>query len=146
MYERFETFTVAIVKIHRTIHKIKSEVMAEYQLKSPHVSCLYYLGRSKNSMTATELCELSAEDKASISRSIDYLEKNGYIACVSDAKKRYKAPLTLTEKGRDISQKIVQKIEEILSKSNEGLTEESLKSFYDSLLRICDNLQRIGGQ
>ena len=144
MYERFETFTVAVVKFHRAIHKIKAEVMAEYHLKSPHVSCLYYLGKA-DGMTATEICELSAEDKASISRSIDYLEKNGYIACDSSAKKRYKAQLTLTEKGRSVSQNILQKIEGILSQSNEGISEEEQKVFYESLLRICDNLQKIGG-
>ena len=77
MYERYETFTTAIVKIHRCIHKIKSEVMAEFHLKSPHVSCLYYLGRN-DGITASEICDLSAEDKSSISRSVDYLEEHGY--------------------------------------------------------------------
>lgn len=142
MYERYETFTTAIVKIHRCIHKIKSEVMAEYHLKSPHVSCLYYLGRF-DGITATEICELSAEDKSSISRSVEYLEENGYIVCKSDAKKRYKAALTLTEKGRQVSKYMEEKISHVLTKTNVGLSEDDLKSFYGSLLKICENLQKI---
>ncbi|MBQ7880983.1 MAG: hypothetical protein IJ358_04000 [Clostridia bacterium] len=52
MEQRFETFTVQIAKISRCIRKIKSEEMAEFNLKSPHVSCLYYLYRQNNKMTA----------------------------------------------------------------------------------------------
>ena len=56
MYERFETFTVLIAKISRNIRKIKIQEMAEYDLRSVHVSCLYYLYISDN-ITATELVE-----------------------------------------------------------------------------------------
>lgn len=43
MEERFETFTVLIARINRGIKRIKAEEMAEFGLKGPHVSCLYYL-------------------------------------------------------------------------------------------------------
>ena len=43
MKERFETFTVLINRISRNIRKIKNQEMAEYNLRSPHISCLYYL-------------------------------------------------------------------------------------------------------
>ena len=70
MKARFETFPVLITKINRNIRKIKNQEMAEYDLKSPHISCLYYLYTAE-SMTATELCEKCEEDKATISRSIE---------------------------------------------------------------------------
>ena len=73
--------------------------MADFELKGPHVSCLYYLSLCEG-MTAAELCERCDEDKAAISRSLDDLEKNGYIACASSAGKRYKSPIRLTERGR----------------------------------------------
>ena len=41
MDPRFETFTVLINKISRSIKKIKNQEMAEYDLRSVHVSCLY---------------------------------------------------------------------------------------------------------
>ena len=42
MLDRFKTFTLLITNINRSIRKIKTEEMAEYNLKSIHISCLYY--------------------------------------------------------------------------------------------------------
>ena len=56
MEERFETFTVLIAKISRSIRRIKAEEMAEYDLKATHVNCLYYL-YTVGELTAAELCE-----------------------------------------------------------------------------------------
>ena len=76
MQERFETFTVLINRISRNIKKIKNQEMAEYNLRSAHVSCLYYIYTLKYA-TATDLCERCEEDKATISRALDHLETNG---------------------------------------------------------------------
>ena len=85
MQERFETFTVLINRISRNIRKIKIQEMADYNLRSAHVSCLYYL-YTHSGATATDLCERCEEDKATISRALDYLETTGYIVC--ETKKR----------------------------------------------------------
>lgn len=87
MKERFETFTVLISKINRNIRKMKNQEMAEHDLRSTHGSCLYYL-HSADSMTATELCERCEEDKATISRAVNHLEKNGFVFCESKSAKR----------------------------------------------------------
>ena len=57
MEERFQTFTVLIANVNRYIRRIKTEEMAEFQLKSHHVSCLYYLYRDKE-LTAKERIRL----------------------------------------------------------------------------------------
>ena len=56
MQERFETFTILVNRISRNIRKIKNQEMAEYKLRSAHVSCLYFLYKS-NGLTSAELCE-----------------------------------------------------------------------------------------
>lgn len=142
MEERFKTFTVLIAKINRSIRKIKTEEMAEFNLKSPHVSCLYYLYKEK-SLTAKELCDICDEDKAAVSRSILYLEREGYIVCNSDAPKRYKSLLCLTEKGLETGKVIAQKIDGILSMTGDGMTEEEMAVFYKCLGVINNNLQNI---
>lgn len=53
MEERFETFTVLITRISRSIKRIKADEMADFELKGPHVSCLYYLSQ-RDGMTAAE--------------------------------------------------------------------------------------------
>ena len=142
MEERFETFTVLINKISRNIKKIKNQEMAEYGLRSTHISCLYYL-LSAQSMTATDLCEKCEEDKATISRSLDYLEKNGYITCDSKSVKRYKSPLVLTEKGKEVAQKISDKVNFVLDEISVELTEQERVEFYKSLAVISDGLDSI---
>jgi len=142
MQERFETFTVLINRISRNIRKIKIQEMAEYNLRSAHVSCLYYLYSSEG-LTATDLCERCEEDKATISRALDYLEKNGYLFCESKAAKRYKAQLVLTETGRSVGRKIAEKIDGVLETINEDLPEEERIAFYRSLSIISNSLDAV---
>lgn len=142
MQERFKNFTVLISKISRSIRKIKTEEMDEFDLKSPHVSCLYYLLKME-SLTAKELCDICGEDKAAISRSIEYLESNGYISCSSVMKKRYKSALILTDNGRDIAIRIADKIDKILNLASAGLSEEKRVIMYESLALICNNLENL---
>lgn len=142
MEQRFQTFTVLITNVYRSIHKIKTEEMAEFALKSSHVSCLYYL-YLKNSLTAKELCDICEEDKANISRSIKYLEENGFLCCGEKRQKRYQSPLSLTEKGRTIGKRIAERIDSILKSASDGLNEEQRANFYNSLALISGNLQKI---
>ena len=100
MQERFETFTVLINRISRDIRRIKNQEMAVYHLRSAHVSCLYYI-YSLDGVTSAELCEHCEEDKATISRALEYLESNGFIVRNSGWAKRYRSPLLLTEKGQE---------------------------------------------
>lgn len=140
MNARFETFTVLINKISRSIKKIKNQEMAEYGLKGTHVSCIYYLYSSEG-LTATDLCERCEEDKATISRALDYLENCGYITCESKSAKRYKSPLALTEEGKIIGQKISEKVNRVLDEVGVGLSEQERIEFYRSLTVISNNLE-----
>ena len=141
MQERFRNFTVLITKINRSIRRIKTEEMDEFNLKSPHVSCLYYL--SKMPLTAKELGDICQEDKAALSRSIEYLEEKGFIKCDLSLKKRYNSVLTLTEKGKKVSSVISKKIDKILDLASAGLSEEKREVLYESLNLISDNLENL---
>ena len=140
--ERFETFTVLIGRINRNIRKIKNQEMASYQLKSIHISCLYYL-YSAGSLTAAELCERCEEDKAAVSRALDYLEKEGYLEASDKNAKRYRHPLHLTEKGTQASSIITAKIDAVLEEINSSLTEQERLAFYRSLTAISNRLDAI---
>lgn len=142
MENRFETFTVLITKINRNIQKIKNQEMADDHLRSSHISCLYYLYLTEG-LTATDLCERCEEDKATISRSLEYLERGEYLTCESKSAKRYKSPLILTDKGKQAGQKIADKINRYLDEVSAGLTEEEREIFYRSLNLISDGLETI---
>ena len=71
---RYESFTLLMNKINKSIRKIKNIEMEEYKLKGVHVSILYYLYLDKE-LVAKELCDRCEEDKGTISRTLIYLEK-----------------------------------------------------------------------
>lgn len=142
MQERFETFTVLINRISRDIRKIKNQEMADYHLRSAHVSCLYYV-YSLGSVTSAELCEHCEEDKATISRAVDYLEANGFVLRDSDRTKRYRSPLRLTERGQEAGKRIAEKIDTVLDTVSRTLTDEERAAFYRSLSAISRSLDAI---
>ena len=142
MTDRFETFTVLINRISRNVRKIKNLEMAEQGLRSSHISCLYYLYKTEN-MTATELCEKCEEDKATVSRSIDFLEENGYIVSQSKSTKKYKNPITLSEKGKSAGQEIADKIDRVLNEISSELSEGERIEFYRSLTVISNGLDKM---
>lgn len=142
MQERYETFTVLINRISRNVKKIKNREMADYNLKSAHISCLYYIYRS-DGLTSSQLCDKCEEDKATVSRALCYLEENGYTRCLSDTAKRYNSVMELTDKGKEAAEKIALRIDKVLDKINGELTEEERLAFYKSLTIISEGLDAI---
>lgn len=142
MEERFETFTVLINRISRNIRRIKNQEMAAYGLKGAQISCLYYLYCDEG-LTATELCERCEEDKATISRALDHLERSGYLLCQSKQAKRYKSPVLLTEAGREMGRRIAKKIGQVLEQISGGLSDEERTAFYIRLSAISEGLETV---
>ena len=140
MDERFETFTVLINQISRSIRRIKAEQMESINLKGPHVSCLYYL--SKNGpLTAAEMCDRCEEDKAAVSRSLEYLEQNGYLQIPEG--KRYRRPLVLTQKGAAAGAEVSRRIDSIVALASCDVLEEDRLAMYRALSIISKNLEKI---
>lgn len=145
MTNRIECFTTIISKIQRNIKKVKNIDMHEYNLKGAQVACLYYL-YIHGSLTSKELCEKCEEDKATISRALEYLEFNDYVVCSSKYSKRYNSPFTLTEKGIFVSKKIEEKINVILDEVGLFLIKEERNKFYQNLIKINEVLEKINNQ
>lgn len=139
---RYQHFTIIMNKILREIRRIKNEEMKEYGLKSVHVSCIYYL-YNEEKLTSKELTERCNEDKGAISRTIEFLEKQGYIKCDSTAKKRYRDSLLLTEKGKEIGKIISEKINNILAELSKNMSEEDRNKLYANLELVYNNLANI---
>ncbi|MGI6315403.1 MAG: MarR family winged helix-turn-helix transcriptional regulator [Christensenellales bacterium] len=142
MTDRVETFTVLINRIGRSIRRIKNQEMAEWDLRGAPVACLYYL-YTEGDMNAGELRERCEEDKATISRALDHLEKNGYLTCEAEEGRRYRCPYRLTEKGRAAGEKAAERIDGILKEVGNGLSDEERVAFYRSLSIISEGLETV---
>ena len=138
MIQRFQSFVGGISSCYKYIQHIKSIEMAEFGLKGAHVMCLFFLNQHPQGLTAANLCQLCAEDKAAISRTIASLQKDGFIAACD---KKYRALLQLTQKGQQVSQQINQLIEQWVDFGGSGLSEEDRSTFYRVLDLISTNLK-----
>lgn len=141
MGERFETFVTAIAQIYRCIHRLKSDEMAAFGLKGAHVMVLYQLQQHEQGLTAVQLAQVCEEDKAAISRTVAELKNLGLVSQAETKIRRYRLPITLTEKGREITGQMNRKIVEAVMENGYGYSTQDRDLFYRILLKISDNLQ-----
>lgn len=137
MQDRFQAFVTGISVCYKYIQKIKSVEMTEFGLKGAHAMCLFFLHSHPEGLTAAQLSQLCAEDKAAVSRSLASLAEKGYIE--SDEKK-YRSLLRLTEAGKEVAGHIDALIEQWVESGGDGLTEQDREIFYNALGLIASNL------
>lgn len=143
MISRFEQFSAAISSIYHSIAKIERVEMAKYGLKGPHAQCLIAMGRHPEGITAARLCEVCEKDKAAISRTVAELEAAGMVSRSDPGGKRYRASLTLTDKGREVTKNVNDLVYLAVSQAGSGYDAEKRETFIRVLNLIAGNLQTI---
>lgn len=136
---RFQEFVSGITVCYKYLQRIKNFQMTELGLKGIHVSCLFNLHNCPEGLTATQLCSLCCEDKATISRTVADLREKGYIE--PSTGKSYRAVLRLSEAGEAVAKQMEPMIESWVSAGGEGLTDEQREVFYQCLGMISENLK-----
>ncbi len=138
MIHRFQAFVTGITACHKYIQRIKAMEMTEFGLKGTHLMCLFFLGHHPQGLTAAQLSQLCAEDKAAISRTLSVLQERGLL---ETAGKRYRAQLRLTPAGQALAAQIDGVIAQWVGFGGDGLTEADRDTFYRCLGHISRNLQ-----
>lgn len=138
MLQRFESFVTGITVCYKAIQRIKASEMTELGLKGTHTMCLFYLRRHEEGLTAATLCQMCAEDKAAISRTLTTLREKGYVRSEGGS---YRAKWTLTEAGREVAARIDGLIAQWVDFGGEGLSDEERECFYNVLDVIASNLR-----
>lgn len=137
MEDLFINFTVSIAKLNKLVQKIKSFEISKYGLQPIHVTCVYYLNKHLSGITAKELCELTLEDKAAISRALKTLQQKGYVKYTSHGRNE---TVQLTKTGQAFAQKLGERINLAVKAGSVNITEDERAFFYNSLLEISNNL------
>lgn len=140
MLNRFDMFTTSITQIYKSLQRIKNREMTEFNLKGTHTMCIFRLGQNPEGMTLTALSTACEEDKAAMSRTVAELTKDGFVAAHSERK--YRAPITLTDKGRLVAARVDEMVEEAVTAGGSGLSEEERRNFYHALELISENLRK----
>ena len=144
LIERFEYFTTLVTKTYKCTQKIKLAEAERLGLKANYVMYMYYLGKSNEGLTHTELSKLCIEDKAAVSRTVLDLTKKGFVKPVqTDSTRKYRTKLMLTEEGKNINNKINEAIAIAVNKASKDLNDSERENFYRVLFNITDNLENI---
>lgn len=143
MVERFERFSYAIFEISRCWHKLAAEEMAKYSLKGPHAVYLLAIQRSREGVTAAQLCELCGRDKADVSRAISVMEQKGLIKRDVVGSKHYRVRLSLTEEGEKAAQHVCRRASLAVEHAGKGYSGAEREIFWQVLDTIAFNLQQL---
>ena len=143
MRTKYEQFTASVLCLSRCIQKIQRTEMAKYGLKGAHAQCLITMGHYPEGVTVAQLSRISEKDKAAISRTLSELEKQGLVQKRKDGENAYRAPVLLTDAGREASARVEQLAQMAVEQAGVGLTEERRAVFYETLELIAGNLMRI---
>lgn len=140
--DRFETFVLSMDSIHKSINRIKQEIISDTVLKGVHTLWLYELLKCPLGLTAAQLAAESNIDRSLVSREVNFLVENGYITLAEGKKKRgYNVRLQLTDLGRSVAQKISSSALAVQMCAGEGISREDIEVFYRVLSRISENLE-----
>ena len=142
--DRFERFALLIDTAHKGISRVKQNIVANTPVKKVHTMWLYKLLKHKDGLTASELAAESMIDRSLISRELASLAADGYITIDSQGKKRgYNSRIRLTEKGKQIADKIATTAYESQQNIGAGVPDEDLVVFYRTLEKICSNFEEL---
>ena len=143
MIGRFERFSYSISEISRLWHRIAGEEMKKYDLKGSYSVYFTTLYRFPAGLTAAQMVDLCSRDKADVSRAMSLLESKGLVCRIDPDGKTYRAPLALTDQGREIAQHINARAKAAVELASHGLPDEKREIFYEALELITTNLQKL---
>ena len=142
--ERFETFILLIDSIHKSINRVKLDVVQDSSVKSVHTLWLYELLKHPEGLTATEIASKSKIDRSLVSREMRALLKGGYISSADSSGKRgYNERLILTENGMRLAEGIAESALLVQQSASRDISVEELSVFYSVLERISANLTEV---
>lgn len=143
MLGRYEVLSSAVSSMYHDIQKIERVEMAKFGLKGPHAQCMLAMSRYPAGLTASQLCEICDKDKAAISRTVSELEEAGMVSRDERNGSRYRALLTLTEKGVAAAKAVSERARVAVEMAGVGLEDEQRQVFYQVLALISRNLHTI---
>lgn len=140
--ERYVKFCMAVEQMAKTLQKYKNEKLAVFGLRSMHLMFMFQLNQAEEGLTGTELAVNCSVDKAFISRVTGELSELGYIEYRNKTGTKYKNKLILTEKGREVMEKVSEIIDTTIAAVSKEITTAEFDIFYKVLGTVNSNLER----
>ena len=110
-------------------------------LRGAYALYLVVIRSGEGQMTAARLADLCQRDKADVSRAIAAFQKKGILEPYGESK--YRASLTLTEKGKELTEQISRRASEMIELAGKGISEEMRENMYQCLDSIALRMREI---
>lgn len=113
----------------------------EYELTPDQYVILNLLLENDEIMYQRQLAEIMFKDRANISRIIDIMHRNGLIEKIPDSNGRRIYKLVVTEKGKEIRNRVLPTDKELRAVITENISEEELNSMFHILEKMNKNIR-----
>ncbi len=141
MTDRFEHFSMALFNISHYWNRIAAEEMKKHELKGAYALYLITLYNHPEQITSARLAELCKRDKADVSRAVSSFQKKGIAEPYGPS--RYRAPIRLTETGREVARQLKDRAGQVLEAAGRGMDDEMRDNMYQCLDIIALNMKEI---
>ncbi len=94
--------------------------------------------KENDGMYLRQLANITFKDRPNMTRIVSILESNGYVASTLESEGRQVKKLYITEKGKEICDKILPTILKVWQETVKGISEEEI----DSVLRTLDKIEK----
>lgn len=130
-----------IIRLGRLVTNKMSQRLGkdEQRLMGPHMGVLYDLMQA-DGIRQRDLAVSSLKDKATITRSLRFLEKEGYVLRSPDPVDKRSKRIYLTNQGRQFYQKVYPTAQEVMEEAKNGISSEDLSASVDVLQQMYNNL------
>ncbi len=94
--------------------------------------------KENDGMYLRQLANITFKDRPNMTRIVSILESNGYVASTLESEGRQVKKLYITEKGKEICDKMLPTILKVWQETVKGISEEEI----DSVLRTLDKIEK----
>ena len=129
-------------KIFRYTQIYLDKALKEYELSSGSYPYLLIL-KDKDGINQNRISEELGYDKAMTTRTLAKLINIGYLDRIKDDDDFRANKIYLTEKGKDVTAKILEKIQELVQLITLDLNEEEKVNTIESLNKILCNIKKV---
>jgi MarR family transcriptional regulator for hemolysin len=126
-------------KTHRLLLKRANELIKPYDINHAYTFILMELF-NQDGLTQTELVQLIEVEQPTVVRTLDRMERDGFISRKPSTTDRRAVHIYLTEKAKNAQNDLIQSAALLNNQAFSGFTEEEQLKLREFLLRILDNL------
>jgi DNA-binding MarR family transcriptional regulator len=131
---------ITLKTIEQAFRKSLSELQIELPAETFGILMIAYFHQG---VIQQDIAEMAKKDKSAVLRQIDLLESKGLVQRKADENDRRKNFIVITDKGKAITQTIVNKEHELFRSLLQGVDEQEIETFSKVLAILKNNAEKI---